>query len=104
MPVGPDARFAGLPVLAVTAPDGGTRRVVALRLRREPAPPDSPRHRLVQGEQVDFVARLAYGADGLWWRVLDANPVLHPFDLRPGDELVLPPPADAGRVTRARTF
>lgn len=102
MPPSPQSRFADLPLLDVTAPDSSPRRVVALRLRR--AAPPAGEHRLVQGEGVDLVARRALGAEDLWWRVLDANPRLHPFDLRPGDVLALPARGPAGRATRARRF
>ena len=104
MPVSPDSRFAGLPVVEVTAPDGRPRRVVSMRLRGDAQGPPTGRHRLVEGEHVDVVAQRAYGAEGLWWRVLDGNPLLHPFDLRAGDVLELPRPGPASRVSRARSF
>lgn len=103
MPPSAGSRFGELPLLEVTAPDGTRRRVVGLRLRRaEPPAPD--RHRLIEGEQIDLVARRALGGEGLWWRILDANPVVHPFDLRAGDVLALPAAGPSGRVTRARSF
>jgi hypothetical protein len=100
----PGSRFAGLPVVASRAPDGTPRPTIALRLERSPAPDPPERHRLRQGEQVDLIAREAYGSERLWWHVLDGNPLLHPFDLRPGDVLAVPPIAEAGRANRARDF
>jgi hypothetical protein len=104
VPASPDSRFAGLPLLDVVTPDGDRRRVVALRLARPAAGPPPARHRLLEGEGIDLIAQRAYGAEGLWWRVLDGNGLLHPFDLRPGQVLELPAPGPASRTTRARSF
>jgi nucleoid-associated protein YgaU len=105
MPVTPDSRFAGLPVLRVVAPDGGVRQAVALRLgRREPGPRAAGRHVVRHGEELDALARAFYGSERLWWRLLDANPVFYPFDLKPGDVLSVPDAAAATRATRARSF
>lgn len=104
MPVTPDSRFASLPVLEVRAPDGTTRRVIALRLTAPPFTDDGTRHRVTQGEQIDLLARRFYGDERLWWRILDANPLVYPLDIAPGDELVMPAPGPATRITRARSF
>ncbi|MBD2896960.1 hypothetical protein amrb99_59130 [Actinomadura sp. RB99] len=103
MPPSPESRYAGLPILTVTAPDGTPRRVVALRLTR-PRAAATRRHRVVQGEGLDLLARRFYGSEGLWWRILDANPLLFPLDVTAGDVLDLPEPGPATRVTRARGF
>ncbi|MFI6289875.1 tail protein X [Streptomyces sp. NPDC051018] len=97
------SRFTGLPTLTVTAPDGTTRRVVALRLGRRPTETASP-YRLADGEALDLLARRFYGTEDLWWRILDANPRVFPLDLRAGDVLNMPEPAPATRTTRARDF
>jgi hypothetical protein len=104
MPVKPDSRFAAQPVLRVEAPDGSPRDVITMRLLRREAGVRTTRHVVVQGEQVDLLARLYFGSERLWWRILDANPVLYPLDLRPGDVLEVPEPGPATRVTRARRF
>jgi hypothetical protein len=103
MPVSPDSRFAGLPVLEVTAPDGSTRRVVGLRLRR-PAAEDGTTTVVTADEPLDLLALRRYGSEGLWWRILDANPARHPLDWRPGDILRLPAAGAATRATRGRSF
>jgi len=104
MPVTPDSRFAGLPVLEVLAPDGSTRLVIALRIApRVPALPAAT-IRVRQGEELDLLARRHYGDERLWWRILDANRVLYPLDIVAGDVLDLPAPGPATRITRARTF
>ncbi|WP_067463972.1 LysM peptidoglycan-binding domain-containing protein [Actinomadura macra] len=103
MPPSPESRYAGLPILTVTAPDGTQRRVVALRLTR-PRPATTGRHRVVQGEDLDLLAHRFYGGEGLWWRILDANPLVFPLDVAAGDVLDLPEPGPATRTTRARGF
>jgi len=103
MPVKPDSRFAQLPVIQVTAPDGSTRQVIALRLASPPVGATTV-YRLTQGEAIDLLARRFYGDEGLWWRILDANPVLYPLDLQGGDVLNVPAPGPATRVTRTRSF
>jgi hypothetical protein len=104
VPVKPDSRFADLPVLSVRAPDGSDRQVIALRLARAGAPLLPTRHRVTQDEPLDLLARRVFGDEGLWWRILDANPLVYPLDLTPGHLLSLPGPGPATRVTRARSF
>lgn len=104
MPVKPDSRFAHLSVLKVLAPDGATRRVIALRLERPEVDGDVTRYRVTQGETVDLLARRFYGDERLWWRILDANPVVYPLDIEAGDVLNVPAPGPATRVTRTRKF
>jgi len=103
MPVQPDSRFANLPLLRVTAPDGRDRQVVALRLTPPPVPSDR-QHPVMQGETIDLLAHRLYGDARLWWRILDANPVVYPLDIQAGDRLNLPQPSTATRITRARRF
>jgi len=104
MPVKPDSRFAGLPVLEVQAPDGTRRKVVALRLRFPRRGPIAGRHVVQGGELIDLIARRVYGTENMWWRILDANPLVFPLDLGPGDALDLPGPGAATRILRARSF
>ncbi|MER7728955.1 hypothetical protein [Streptomyces sp. NPDC096323] len=103
MAPGPGSRFVGLPTLTVTAPDGSSRRVVALRLTR-PAPGPVTPHMVAEEEGVDLLARRFYGAENLWWRILDANPPAFPLDLRAGDVVNLPEAGPVTRTTRARDF
>lgn len=104
MPVAPGSRFAALPVLQVVAPDGGTRRVVALRLTTPTGGQPAQRYLVTQGETVDLLARRFLGDEGLWWRILDANPLRYGLDVEAGDVLQIPAPSAATRTTRARTF
>ncbi len=104
MPVKPDSRYAELPMLDTAAPDGGERRVLALRLERPAEPVEAVPYRLRHGETVELLARRFFGDERLWWRLLDANPLIHPFDLEPGDVINVPRPSAATRTTRARRF
>jgi nucleoid-associated protein YgaU len=88
----------------VPAPDGTHRRVVGLRLPRPRPTTSIGRHVLHEGEGLDLLAREFYGDEALWWRLLDANPLVHPFDLKAGDVLEVASAGDATQATRARTF
>jgi phage tail protein X len=104
MPVKPDSRFASLPTLSVLAPDGTMRQVIALRIEPLPKNISLKRHRVMQSETIDLLAQRFYGDEGLWWRILDANPAVYPLDIQSGDMLNLPAPGPATRITRARSF
>ena len=103
MPVSSNSRFAGLPVLEVTAPDGSRRHVLGLLLQGTVAA-GGRTHQVRQGESIDLIAARALGDEQLWWRVLDVNPAQYPLDLAPGELLGLPDPGPATRASRARTF
>jgi hypothetical protein len=104
VPVDPTSRFAELPLLDAVAPDGSHRHVVALRIPRPQLGAPVGQRVLRESEGIDLVARDLLGDEGLWWRLLDANPLLHPLDLGAGDALNLPGPGPATRTTRARSF
>ena len=104
MAADPTSRFADLPLYEVTASDGTTRHVIGLRIPRPTLGTPIGRRMLREGDGVDLVAQELLGSESLWWRLLDANPLVHPFDLGPGDTLAIPPPGKATRATRARTF
>jgi hypothetical protein len=103
MPPARDSRFADLPLRSVRGPDGARRDVVSLRLTGLVAG-SSRTYRVVQGDQIDLVAQRWLGDEGLWWQVLDANPLCYPLDLTPGRVIDLPDAGPATRTTRARSF
>lgn len=103
MPVPQDSRFAGLPLLEVTAPDGTPRHVIGMRLTATGAAGEQT-HRVRQGEAIDLIARRRLGDEQLWWRLLDVNPLRYPLDLTPGEQLRLPEPGLVTRANRARSF
>jgi len=104
MPVKPNSRYRNLSTLKAVAPDGTTHEVISLRLRHDQIPRVSQVHRLTQGESLDLLARRFFGDERLWWRILDANPVIYPLDFQSGDKLNIPALAPATRITRARSF
>ena|SRR5438876_9150864 len=103
VPPAANSRFAGLPVLSVVTPDGGQRHVIALRLIL-PRLVHVDQYQLREGEGVDLIAARLYGDEGLWWRLLDGNPVRFPLDVSAGDVLELTSAAQATVATRARAF
>ncbi len=104
MPAKPDSRFAGLPVLRVVAPDGSARLVLGVSFERPPDEPPAARYIVKQGEELDLLARRFLGGEQLWWRILDANSLVYPLDIKAGDVLNLPEAAPATRVARPRRF
>jgi hypothetical protein len=104
MPIKPDSRFAGLPVHQVIAPDGSLRQVIGLKLEHLPVQGIATRLRLSGGEGLDLLAHRLYGDESLWSRILDANPLVYPLDILPGDVLNVPQAGPATRITRARRF
>jgi hypothetical protein len=104
MPVKPDSRYANLPLEAVTAPDGSRRNVIGLRLTGQDTNVPATLYRVRRSEAPDFLARRFLGDEHLWWRILDANPVIYPLDLQAGDALQIPSPGPATAITRARSF
>lgn len=99
----PTSRYAGLPALTVTMPDGSTRVMSAPRTA--PAGPGSQAGAQsgVQqvpagpgGERLDLLAGRLVGDTTQWWRIADANPYADATALeRPGGVIALP--GGAGR-------
>ena len=104
MPVKPDSRHANLPIKQTVGPDGTLRSTVALRLGQAEPATSLTQHQLVQGETLDQLALRYFGDERLWWRILDANPLVYPFDIPVGQILTIPAPGPATRITRARRF
>lgn len=104
MPVKPDSRFANLPVIAVTTPDGSQRNVIELRLQGQVLSAPTTAYRVRDGDSPDFIARKFLGDEHLWWRILDVNPEVYPLDIKAGDALELPKQGSATTISRARRF
>lgn len=104
MPVSSDSRFSGLPILSAQFPDGSNRQVLGQRWDRIGGGAPAASHVITQGETIDAIAQRYYGGAGVWWQILDANPLVFPMDLQPGDKLAIPGPNSATRVVRARRF
>jgi len=76
------SRYHGIPTAVRTGPDG--RQVTYLRRRLLPRP-DSltaiAEHVVAAGDRPDLLAFRYLGDAEQWWRIADANPVLHPDEL-----------------------
>ena len=90
----PDSRYADVPSVTRTLPDG--RTVTYLRARLVPAPDtldDARVHTVVPLDRLDTLAAVYYGDSQLWWRIADANRALDPDALLvPGTRLRIPHP------------
>jgi len=97
----PSSRYATVGIATAAVPDGvgGTRDVRYLRRRFPPQPgtlPTLAEHTVVRGDRVDLIAAAHFGDPTQFWRICDANPVLHPGELgapeRIGESLRIPFP------------
>ena len=104
MPVKPESRYAKLPSYEIVGPDGSPRKVLGIPWKKNPQPSESIRHRLRQRDDIDLLSFRFYGDERLWWRILDANPLVYPLDLEPGTMLEIPTRESTKPVTRARKF
>jgi len=79
-------------IATITIPDrvGGSRDVRYL-LRRFPPQPDSlpllAEHVVARGDRPDLIASAQFGDPTQFWRICDANPVIHPEDLVADDRI-----------------
>ena len=84
------SRYEGLPVLTHTDPQGRERPYVALRLI--PPTPGQARALVTPGDRLDLLAHRHLGDPEQYWRLCDANTVIHPDELtaRPGRVIDVP--------------
>lgn len=72
-PFPPTSRYAAVPVLTRTGPDGETETYLARRLLSDPARfVPLTKVRLAGTERPDLLANEGYGDSYLWWRIADA--------------------------------
>ena len=97
----PTSRYYAVDVATTTVSDGtGGRRSVRFLRRRFPPPPSSlptlVEHPVSRGDRLDLVTARYLGDPTQFWRVCDANLVLHPDELtapeRIGELLRVPVP------------
>jgi nucleoid-associated protein YgaU len=85
----PTSRYAGLPEIRVTAPDGSVRVLGAPRV--VPAPPTRGSYTARPGDRLDLLAHVAAGDSTRWWLLADANPFPDATRLeQPGQTIDLP--------------
>lgn len=82
----PTSRYAGLAIAAIAVPDGaGHERDVRYLRRRFPPQPEAlatlAEHVVVRGDRLDLIAASTLGDPTQFWRICDANPVIHPEEL-----------------------
>lgn len=97
----PTSRYITTDVATTSVPDGtgGLREVRYLR-RRFPPPPSTlqklAEHPIARGDRLDLVTARYLGDPTQFWRVCDANLVIHPDELvardRIGEQLRIPVP------------
>lgn len=89
MPIDPTSRYAGLPEIAVEAPDGSTRILGAPRIA--PEPPPGGTYEVRGGDRLDLLGLAATGQTTRWWVLADANPWADATRLEePGETIELP--------------
>lgn len=79
---GANSRYLGVETTTLTSTDGET--IAYLRRRFLPNPDrmvTTGSHSVSQGERLDLMAAAFLGDPELYWRIVDANPVLNPSDL-----------------------
>ena len=82
----PGSRYQGVPIaeITLTAPDGTQRPVRYVRRRIIPRPDAHQRivdHLVAPGDRLDLVTARYLGDPTQFWRLCDANGVLHPVEL-----------------------
>jgi hypothetical protein len=69
----------------------GATREVRFLTRRFPPQPDTlatlGEHVVVGGDRLDLIAAAGLGDPTQFWRICDANPVIHPEELTAGDRI-----------------
>lgn len=95
---GPNSRYAGLAQATHLAADGTPCPYLTRRFLPREAPPALARVTVVQGDRPDLLAARHLGDPEAWWRLADANTVLHPAELceSPGGTVVIGLPGAGG--------
>lgn len=99
------SRYRGLDVYVAVDATGTPHPTVAIR-RYAPPPPEavSYQHRVTGLEGIEDLAWRFFSNSETWWRVADANPLMFPLDLHPGDVVAVPTTGQPGRISRERVF
>jgi hypothetical protein len=90
--IDPTSRYAALEVSTTAVPDGvgGTRQVRYLRRRFPPQPSTLAtlaEHPVTRGDRLDVIVARYLGDPTQFWRVCDANLVIHPDELTASDRI-----------------
>jgi hypothetical protein len=79
--IGPSSRYATVPRLTHIADDGTPFPYLRRRFVPQPGGADIGVHEVVEGDRPDTIAAARLGDAEQYWRVCDANTVMHPRDL-----------------------
>lgn len=102
MPVDPLSRYRSLPTIQIVHPRRGVTRGLALRRPpRAPLPEGSRTYRYAAYDAPDLIAYKLYGHEELYWNLLDYNGQRLPDELKPGEQLTVPPLSQVTRVRRS---
>ena len=85
-----NSRYASTTIVSRTTADG--TEVAYLRRRFVPSPENFAllqEHFVVEGERLDVLSARYVGDPEQFWRIFDANPVLHPDELTEGPGTVI---------------
>ncbi len=90
--VDPTSRYAAVPIATTTVPDGvGGSRTIRYLSRRFPPQPSTlttlAEHPVTRGDRLDVVTARYLGDATQFWRVCDANLVIHPDELTAADRI-----------------
>lgn len=85
------SRYAGVEQATHTAADGTPQPYLKRRFLPREAPTVIARVTVVQGDRPDLLAARQLGDAESWWRLADANTVLHPDELcaQPGSTVLV---------------
>lgn len=97
-----NSRYRQLSAYPAAAADGTVRPT--LPIRRTPQRATTYRHRVTATEDVEYLAWRYLGNSQAWWAVADANPVVFPLDVAPGDVLDMPVGRRPEGTDRTRVF
>ncbi len=79
--IGPTSRYARVERATHEAADGTPQRYLRRRFIPEAQGPELGGHEVAEGDRPDTVAARTLGDPEQFWRLCDANGVLHPRDL-----------------------
>lgn len=90
--VDPTSRYAAVPIATTAVPDGvGGSRTIRYLSRRFPPQPSTlttlAEHPVTRGDRLDVVTARYLGDATQFWRVCDANLVIHPDELTAADRI-----------------
>lgn len=100
MPVNTLSRYRDLSVIEVATNNNGSLRSLPLRRSVTQPPSSAKKHRYLDYEPVDLIAKREYGNEYLYWAILELNGVNFPDELQSGKTIFIAPLNQITRVSR----